>query len=203
VKAMLCVAGVAAFAAVTLDPVRISRWFIVRDLEKIGVTRPMFHCSLANDLTSVEFGPRINSNGLARYGSLFSLDLTALTHPDDDLALITDVDAGILILDGSPLSDAGIAHIARMPEVDMLLANDTQLTDASIEPMAEIDSLSCVFLTGTNVTMEGVERLQILRPDLHVEHKTIGIRIKSDEPSVATEPGLRGSTNGQSTLPAR
>ena len=187
VRASLCVAVVAAFAAATLDPVRVSRWFIVRDLQDIGVARPIFHCSMANDLTSVEFGPRINSTGLARHGSLLTLDLTALTHPDDDLGLIADVDVRILILDGTPLSDAGVAHVARMPDIGMLYANDTQLTDASIETIAGINSLSFVFLTGTNVTMVGVERLQTLRPDLHVEHKTLGVHIETDEPSVATE----------------
>lgn len=187
IKVLLCVGGIAAVAAVTVDTVRISRWFIVRDLERLGIARPMFHCSMANDLTSVEFGPRIKSGGLSRYGFLLSVDLTALTHPDDDLGLIADVDAGILILNGAPLSDGGMHHIARMPDVCMLYASNTQLSDASIETIAAIDSLSCVFLTGTDVTIEGVERLQALRSDLHVEHKTIGVRMEIDEASVATE----------------
>lgn len=160
----------------------VSRWFIIRDLEEIGVARPMFHCSVGNDLASVEFGPRIRKPGLSRHGSLFSMDLSALTHPDDDLGMVTDVDVRIVILNRTPLSDTGVQHIAKMPGVGMLYAADTKLSDASVDTIASIPSLAFVFLTGTDVTMEGIERLRTLRPDVRIEHETIGVHINSDEP---------------------
>lgn len=179
---VLILLGLGAIAALTIDPLGMSRSLIVRDLEEIGVTRSVFHCSTANDLVSVEFGRRIHSSGLSRYGSLLSLDLTALTHPDNDLALITDVDARVLILNGAPMSDGGTHHIANMSSVSMLYADGTEITDASVENIAAMRSLSCVSLTGTNVTIDGVARLRALRPEVHVRHTTIGNREEDDEP---------------------
>lgn len=179
---LLCFVALVAVAIVGLDfSTRNSRWRMVRELGSIGVSRPLFHCSFGNDLDCVVFSHRIQRRGLSKFGRLISIDGSLLTNPDQDLVCIDDVLVGVLILNGTSLSDAGMCHVARMPQVNVLYLADTRITDQAIDSLASTRGLKCVILTGTSVTPDGIAKLKAARPDLYVVQDSIEVCQDLDE----------------------
>jgi hypothetical protein len=174
-RALLILVALTALIIVAADyTTRKSRWRMARELTAIGIFEHHFHCSHTNDLFSVNLGRQIQKRGLGRFGRILTINGSSLTNPDQDLSFVDDVAVGMLSLDGTLLTDAGLAHVARMPEVGILSLTDTQITDGALELIASIHGLNCVIVTGTAVTESGIDKLKTKRPNLYIQHDTIG-----------------------------
>lgn len=154
--------------------VEIARWFVLRDLQQMGAMTPIFHSNHSADLASVQFGTRVLSSGLDRYGQLISLDLSALTAPNEDLMLLAGTRVSQVILASTPLSDAGVQHLRGLRGVRFLDVSDTRLSGDALADIAAIESLTYVVLTGTQVEEHDVRQLQTQRPDLKIDYQVPG-----------------------------
>jgi hypothetical protein len=73
---------------------------------------------------------------------------------DDDLkhlSAITDV-RKLSVMDGADITDAGIAHLRGLKNLDYLFLSDTKLTDDGLANLEGMDRLHMVFLDNTQIT---------------------------------------------------
>jgi hypothetical protein len=67
------------------------------------------------------------------------------------------------------ITDKGVASIARLPELQVLWLAGTGVTDAGLAQLESLSRLKYVDLRGTGVSDQGVARLRAKLPDLQVE----------------------------------
>ena len=79
-----------------------------------------------------------------------------------------------LNLQGTRVTDAGLAHLARMPRLEFLDLRDTQVTDAGLAHLSALERLRSLRLGQTKVTTSGIEALQKALPHLEVQRETVG-----------------------------
>ena len=65
-----------------------------------------------------------------------------------------------LWLDGNQITDAGLAHLAALPQLQKLFLDGTQITDAGLAHLAGLTQLQELWLYQTQVTDVGVTKLQ-------------------------------------------
>lgn len=86
---------------------------------------------------------------------------------DEDCEVIARM-SGLTSLDlsnSSGVTDVGIASLARLSKLESLFLNGTSISDESLEALATLPSLAFLSVGGT-VTDEGLERLQLRRPEI-------------------------------------
>lgn len=83
---------------------------------------------------------------------------------DSDLEKLTAVGANLRWLDlgGTGVTDAGLAHLARMPNLTRLHLERTRITDAGLERLAGLADLEYLNLYGTEISDAGLDPLQKL-----------------------------------------
>lgn len=62
-------------------------------------------------------------------------------------------------LDGSPLTDADLVHVAALPDLRILNLSNTKITDAGLAHIAKLDRLKFLYLFETPITDAGMEHL--------------------------------------------
>jgi hypothetical protein len=67
-----------------------------------------------------------------------------------------------------PVNDDGLAHIAKLPALEVLDLRWTQVTDAGLQHLHAHPTLRELDLRGTAVTAEGVATLEQHLPDCHI-----------------------------------
>jgi hypothetical protein len=112
---------------------------------------------------------------------------------DEDIALVARVRSlHTLLLDHSPVTDAGLVHLPKLRNLEVLslfhtqvtdegLASlsglvklrhlnltDTQVTDKGLQHLESLKQLNTLFLSDTRVTPEGVARLKLAIPDVKI-----------------------------------
>lgn len=102
--------------------------------------------------------------------SIADLDLQSAGLDDSDLAAIDEFAAlRVLRLSNNNLTDAGVAALAGMQNLEVLnLYGNASVGDDALDSLAALENLTAVYLWGTAVTPEGIERLRALRPQLEV-----------------------------------
>ena len=65
-------------------------------------------------------------------------------------------------------TDAGLAHVARLPTLKFLILRDAPVTDAGIQQLSALTQLESLYSRRTAVTDEGIARLKEKLPSLHV-----------------------------------
>jgi hypothetical protein len=76
-----------------------------------------------------------------------------------------------LVLSGTKVEDASLAHLARLKGLKSLLLEDTPITDAGLVHLAGLPGLKSLNLANTRVTDEGVARLQKAMPRLRINRE--------------------------------
>ncbi|VTU01755.1 serine threonine protein partial : Serine/threonine protein kinase with PASTA sensor(S) (Fragment) OS=Rhodopirellula sallentina SM41 GN=RSSM_02570 PE=4 SV=1: Pkinase: LRR_6 [Gemmataceae bacterium] len=132
----------------------------------------------------------------ASRGTLRDLYLNGVVVTDEMCAELAELTALVGLnfeREGQTVTDAGLAHLARLPKLDNLWVGGSQVTDAGLKALAgmprlrslslygtgvsdagvaalaEIPALGEVILTGTRVTAAGAERLRKALPRCKVE----------------------------------
>jgi hypothetical protein len=70
-------------------------------------------------------------------------------------------------LDGSPITDADLVHVAALPDLRILNLSNTKITDSGLAHIAKLDRLKFLYLFETPITDAGMEHLRGL-PRLEV-----------------------------------
>ena len=69
-----------------------------------------------------------------------------------------------LYLNGTEVTDRGLANLKRLDSLTLLHLADTQITDAGLEHLAALTNLRILHLSGTPVTDDGIEKLKRALP---------------------------------------
>jgi mono/diheme cytochrome c family protein len=98
------------------------------------------------------------------------LDLSGTQITDAGLAVVARFpNLTRLHLNRTSITDAGITHVARLSHLEYLNLYATKITDAGLVPLAGIGSLRALYVWQTGVTPQGIERLKASLPKLVVD----------------------------------
>jgi hypothetical protein len=75
-----------------------------------------------------------------------------------------------LILDGTQVSDAGLAHLHGLTNLGSLSLGGTQVSDAGLPHLTGLVRLSVLWLGDTRVTDAGIRKLKQALPSLTIYH---------------------------------
>jgi hypothetical protein len=75
----------------------------------------------------------------------------------------------MVILSVSDVSDEDIQLLPKIPGLRHIWMTNTNLTDQCVDDLARIDRLEIIKLDGTEISVEGIERLRLLKPSLKIE----------------------------------
>lgn len=105
---------------------------------------------------------------------IVELNLQDAGLDDDELANLSHfTELRRLRLSRNELTDKTVAAFASMPYLERLnLYANRGVTDASVEPLAQIASLRRLDVWRTGITEAGIGRLRELRPDLEIQDET-------------------------------
>src|SRR5439155_18828300 len=83
---------------------------------------------------------------------------------DDDLAVLKDlVPFDILVLDDTKITDAGLKHLKDLPSLRSLSLSDcVKVTDAGLKEISGLQELESLNLGTTSITDAGLKHLQSL-----------------------------------------
>ena len=96
-----------------------------------------------------------------RLAKILSLDLSKTAVTDAELAYLKPLsELQELRLTGTRVTDAGLAHLKGLSQLGMLWLEDTQVTDAGLAQLKEFSQLRQLSLDGTRVTGAGLVHLK-------------------------------------------
>jgi len=130
----------------------------------------------SSDLTFRSRGHPVTDKDLASLAPI-AAHLISLNAPD---ATITPAGAAAfqamprltrLDLAGAQISDGVIEQI-NLPSLEVLNLFNTPVTDTSVPALTKLTGLKRLYLSGTNITVEGLTRLQTALPDCQVISQT-------------------------------
>jgi eukaryotic-like serine/threonine-protein kinase len=118
-------------------------------------------------------GDRFDDDVVRPLGRLRGLTFLVLdTTPVTDAGVAGLVELKKLTALGLPRSkvtDAGLKHLARLPELHILNLDGTAVTDAGLEQLAEFPVLDWLVVANTKVTAAGVKKLAAAKPKCRIE----------------------------------
>ncbi len=86
----------------------------------------------------------------------------AVRYPGSDTSLAQLTSLGRvrwLDLSQSKVTDAGLTHVARLAELEVLYLGETRIGDAGLERLAALENLRGLYLQGAPVTSDGMRHL--------------------------------------------
>lgn len=115
---------------------------------------------------------QVNDTGIEAITACRELELLNLPRSvitDHACKQIARLDQLMLLRFGSPhVTDEGIRAIAKLPRLRFLHLLDVPISDAALDDVASMTTLESFYLDGGRVSDEGLRRLIMKRPDLHV-----------------------------------
>ncbi len=117
-------------------------------------------------------GTRITDLGVGRLAALANLrvlDLSRTAATGAGLERLARLER--LSLWKSRATDESAARLAGLRQLRFLDLADTSVTDRTLEPLASLPALADLYLDGTRVTAEGVDRFAKARPQCRVHWK--------------------------------
>lgn len=103
-------------------------------------------------------------------------------------------------LDAHRVTDAGLAHIKDLVNLQDLKITGAGITDAGLEHLAGLESLRTLYLAGTKVTEEGEQRLRKRRPNLQIYNRDRELMAPSSLVPTRPAPEVTGAP-AQPALP--
>jgi mono/diheme cytochrome c family protein len=98
------------------------------------------------------------------------LNLARTLVQDDDLDVVARCRRlANLHLEATAVTHRGLYHLLRLAQLEYLNLHSSAVGDDALAPIAEMKALRRVYLWGTLVSPDGVERLRSSRPDLIVD----------------------------------
>lgn len=92
---------------------------------------------------------------------LSAADVGKTPVDDATLALVARIpNVARLYLTGTNVTDAGMAEIAKMQSLESINLDGTKITDAGLQRLAELPNLKTVFCRETQVTVAGAAKLR-------------------------------------------
>jgi hypothetical protein len=76
---------------------------------------------------------------------------------------------GVLELNSTPVTDAGLKHVSGLHKLRALMLDETLVTDEGLTHLAGLSNLVVLKVRGTAVTPDGVGRLQKALPHCRIE----------------------------------
>lgn len=149
----------------------------VAAIEKLGGKVDHEGMDASKPIVSVNFGvAKIKDADLESLKGLDSLTKLTLNNNKEltDAALEKLKQLGLtkltkLYLVDTKLTDAGLAHLKEMKDLQVLSLVGTPITDAGLEHLKEVKGLKELYLFGTQVTDEGVKKLKEALPELKID----------------------------------
>jgi len=165
VAAVIAVLGLAAgiWYYVATAPQRAARLITeVGGKIRYADDNPATRVIVAVELT----GPAIHDEQLAALSpwsfhlpDVTSLDLSGSSITDDALAALDGGGIRTLRLDRTAITDAGLAQLTDLPELESLSLQYTPVSDAGLANLARLSRLQMLYLAGSNVTPAGLKTL--------------------------------------------
>jgi hypothetical protein len=104
-------------------------------------------------------------------GFITELDLSRSGVTDGQLDVVGRLtNLAVLKLGVNAITDAGVRYLANLTKLRVLnLHGNAAITDASLDTLAALPTLTKVYAWRTGVTADGVEAVRRQRPDLHFD----------------------------------
>ena len=87
----------------------------------------------------------------------------------------------LLWLDGTKVTDAGLAHLKGLAQMQLLSLDRTMVTDAGLVHLEGFSNLTWLDLSGTKVTDVGVKKLQQKLPRCKISRPLTGPGKRDDK----------------------
>ncbi len=122
-----------------------------------------------------------------RFPHLTDLDLSGAAISDANLSRLPGSPLHTLVLDDTPITDAGMPHLAKLRSLHSLSLENTAVTDEGLGHLRQLPVLNALYLGGTKLTDAGLPLLAEMKS---LEYVRLDERI-SDE-AVSTLQVQRG-----------
>jgi Leucine-rich repeat (LRR) protein len=111
-------------------------------------------------LHGVAAGPE-SLRGLQRFPALETVAIFARAFTDGDLQNVAAPPGlrHLMLPTSNSVSDAGLSHVERFPDLESLDLGGAHVTDASLAHIARLSRLRALFLAGTGITDAGLAQL--------------------------------------------
>lgn len=128
-----------------------------------------------------------------------SLDLSGSSITDEALASLDGAAIRTLRLDQTAITDAGLARLEALPQLESLSLQFTPVSDAGLVTLARLPHLQMLYLAGSNVTPAGVatladcQQLRYVQLDAGQARQAVLAELKAKRPdlSISVRPGIR------------
>ena len=74
-----------------------------------------------------------------------------------------------LVLNGAPITDAGITHLRTMPQLVLLELRDTIVSDTCLSDLKTLQNLRWLDIRGTKITPTGKQELEQFLPNCRID----------------------------------
>jgi hypothetical protein len=101
-------------------------------------------------------------------GTPLTVDLDSRQIEDKDLAVLAELPVEYLYLANTRITDAGLAQLARLSQLELLDLRDTRITDAGVRHLKGLAALRALRLEGTKATGEAEQELLQANPAVQV-----------------------------------
>jgi hypothetical protein len=137
-------------------------------LKSLGAFAVAFDAN--GSVTSARFRHLISPGFSEACAELQVVDLKGVVGIRQSLQELTRLKSlRMVILSVSDVSDEDIQLLPKIPGLRHIWMTNTNLTDLCVDDLARIDRLEIVKLDGTEISVEGIERLRLLKPSLKIE----------------------------------
>ena len=97
---------------------------------------------------------------------LWLMDTKLLDDSLSALAGVTQLE--VLMLDGAPITDAGMAHVCRLTTLRRLGLGNTRITDAGLAVLYPLERLEWLRIDGAHVTDAALEAFRVAHPNCEI-----------------------------------
>jgi Leucine Rich repeat len=150
----------------------LRQWSVERSWAKDGAT---VTCDGRGELKTLvaHFAPvEFDRSSLKRIPGSQSLEVLVLMYTpvtDDDLSNVRDVPRlRTLAINGTDVTDRGIARIAAIRSLEVVSLENTVVTDACISDLVQLQNLRELNVRGTKLSDNGVEQLKRQLPNAKI-----------------------------------
>jgi hypothetical protein len=113
---------------------------------------------------------KVEGEGLAMPDAIRLAVASQAGKPPEEVTKADLAQVSELNLEGTQVTDAGLAHLAGLTALERLWLIGTQVTDAGLAHLSRLTALEVLWLDDTQVTDAGVRKLKEALPECHIYH---------------------------------